>query len=207
MQSQEYSLPIVLRSYASSTTRWPSTVQRTAQRRSFQTKYLMRSAFNISFLPGVLIDPSGLNRQVSLCSSKCRLQKRLRHPRQNSSRIESSRHPSTTHCSMIIEYREQMDVRGIQRFVLVPPSPVEGLQLLSEEELLNRVIRAKALLGLLNCCCCRILPRLSACADQLDHFVDAFCHLSSSLRFRARFRINNRTTIEPSYFRRTLGNA
>ena len=28
------------------------------------------------------------------------------------------------------------------------PSPVEGLQLLSEEELLNRVIRAKALLAL-----------------------------------------------------------
>ena len=28
------------------------------------------------------------------------------------------------------------------------PRPVEGLQLLSEEELLNRVIRAKALLGL-----------------------------------------------------------
>ena len=60
---QEYPLPIVPRAYAFSAIHWPSTVQRTAQQRSFQTKYLMRSAFNFSFLPGVLIDPSGLNRQ------------------------------------------------------------------------------------------------------------------------------------------------
>src|ERR1700692_2319035 len=69
MQSQEYSSPIGLPTCASSTTRWPSTVQRTAPRRSFQTKYLMRSAFNFSFVPGVLIDPSGLNRQIN--SAKC----------------------------------------------------------------------------------------------------------------------------------------
>src|SRR6202035_907489 len=59
MQSQEYSLLIVLWTCASSTTHLPSTVQRTAQRRSFQTKYLMRSAFNFSFLPGVLIIRQG----------------------------------------------------------------------------------------------------------------------------------------------------
>jgi hypothetical protein len=71
MQSQEYSSSIVLRACASSTTHWPSTAQQMAQRRSFQTKYLKRSAFNFSFLPEVLIDPSGLNRQVSLQNVAC----------------------------------------------------------------------------------------------------------------------------------------
>ena len=55
--------PIVPRAYASSAIHLPSTVQRTAQRRSLQTKYLTRYAFNISFLPRVLQLPPGLNRQ------------------------------------------------------------------------------------------------------------------------------------------------